>query len=505
MNMIDLSSLTVEGGFFLVNSNKPAPYDWIADEGGPRHFVGTYRQSGAPIREALIHAIRNAKQRVFVASFMLGDNQVIDEMIDAAKRLEGGVYLITALDERSMRRGLQEYEDNEQEAPEERKKNFERLTSSGVYVRGHESCHAKFAVIDSHTAIVGSANFVAKGFEWTGEANLVLREKTGVRQLSRLFTELWYQGCTWEVPPGQTYLVAERKAQQAPARPEPPTGQPGEIVWTNGSGQMSLLKAIQRTIDAARERLTLSTYSIVGMQKNSALLVDRIHESLRRDVDVRLFVRQRNPYPEQNEELVALHDAGVKIHGDHRNHAKVAIADTTTAMLFSANFDANHGLDSGVEVGARIDDESTMRELARYMDHVIAHAETSFVRNPQLGQMVGRLATAKWCQPWEGEEVVRIRCRLAEFEALANEAKLGPCLFEKNEDKLRFYVGGTVIEGEINDGILSASPLLGTDGMSASNRMRDWMTSVRRRNDGATAQRGIFAGKWTRDEDTHDR
>ena len=501
MSALDFSSVVVNGGFFLLKQESPVPYAWAPDRGGPCHFVGTYRDSGAPIREALIDAIREAQQRVFVASFMLGDEQVIDEMLRAAERLQGGVYLITALDERSMRRGLQEYEDNEQEAPEERKKNFERLTSGGVYVRGHESCHAKFAVIDDRIAVVGSANFVKNGFEWTGEANLVVREEAAVRQLVSLFTELWFEGCAWEIPPGLTYVVAERASEQSPKHPKTPSGSSNEIVWTNGGGQTSLLAAIHNTIDAAREDLTLSTYSIFGMHQNPALLVDHVYRAIDRGVRVRVFVRQRNAWPDQMEELVALHAAGAKIHADVRNHAKVAIADDTVAVLFSANFDAKHGLDSGVEGGVRIDDKETVHELSRYMNHVIDHADTEFVHNPTLADLNGRLA-ARWCKDWKGNLDVRVRCNLSEFSGLVEHAKKGPCLFERTDRQVRFYVGRTILEGEEYGGTITASPSPEEISQSAADRLKDWLKSVRDRGKRAKSERGFFPGRMILDETT---
>ena len=152
---VDVSRNIVHGGFFVLGKREVTPFTVSHGPPGDEETLVTYRGSGAPIRDALVSAIRSAKHRVFIASFMLGDEDVVREMIAAADRLKGGVYLITALDERSLGRGLREYEESEQESPEERKKNFERLTSSGVYVRGHESCHAKFAVIDDRIAIVG--------------------------------------------------------------------------------------------------------------------------------------------------------------------------------------------------------------------------------------------------------------------------------------------------------------------------------------------------------------
>ena len=490
MRTLDLADRRVEGGFFLLRNRKQDPFTWSRDENKTQHIVGTYRNSGAPIRDALIEMLRAATVRVFVASFMLGDQPILDELIAAAERLKGGIYVVTALDEQSLGRGLREYEGDEQESPKERQKNFERLTSRGIYVRGHESCHAKFVVVDNTAALVGSANLVSAGMDFTGEANVVIREPSQVRQLVRLFGELWYEGCVWEVPPGPTYLVAERKPCKTPVKPVAPSGAPGEIVWTNGSGQMSLLRAIHETIDAAQHDLTLATYSIVGMRENPALLVTPLRRALERGVKIRLFVRQRNGYPDQMREVVELYEAGVLIHGDLRNHAKFVIADETKALLFSANFDSKHGLDSGVEVGARIDDPAALHDLKRYADHAIANADAEFLRNPQLCDLDGRLA-ARWCKRWNFGSEVHLSCTKASSHLAKLATEPGPCLFESGPSSdLRVYLGTSVLEGEVQDGTAVIGKVVDSE-QNADDRLQSWLASVRQASNASAYQRGF--------------
>jgi phosphatidylserine/phosphatidylglycerophosphate/cardiolipin synthase-like enzyme len=500
MRTLDLAARRVEGGFFLLRNRKQDPFTWSRDENRTQHIVGTYRNSGAPIRDALVEMLRAAKERVFVASFMLGDQPILDELIAAAERLRGGVYVVTALDERSLGRGLREYEGDEQESPEERQKNFERLTSRGIYVRGHESCHAKFVVVDNTAALVGSANLVSAGMDFTGEANVVIRDPSQVRQLVRLFGELWHEGCVWEVPPGPTYLVAERKPCKPPMKPAAPSGESGEVVWTNGSGQMSLLKAIHDTIDAAQQELTLATYSIVGMSENPALLITPLQRALERGVRIRLFVRQRNGYREQMREVVKLHDAGVQIHGDLRNHAKFVIADKNKALLFSANFDSKHGLDSGVEVGARINDPAALYDLKRYADHAIENADAEFVRNPHLGDLNGQLA-ARWCKRWNLDSEIQLACPGASNLLAKWATESGPCLFEAGSSSdLRLYLGTAVLKGDIQSGATVIREVADSD-QHVDDRLQSWLASVRQGGNANAIQRGFCAARLISSDD----
>lgn len=488
MIAIDLGKNIVNGGFFLLNGRASTPFRWSNTAHHDFRFVGTYRDSGTPIRNALLEAIRHAQRRVFVTSFLVGDEQFLEELIAAADRLKGGVYVITALDEQSLRRGLAEYEEGEQGSSEERRKNSERLTARGVYVRGHEQCHAKFAVVDDDVALVGSANLVTQAFAWTDEANILLRVPSAIRQLQRLFTELWYSGCTWEVPPGKTYVVAQRAPQKSPCQPDPPSDQPGEVVWTNGPEQVSLLRAIQRTIDSARKELILSTYSIVGMTQKPHLILEHLKRALQRGVNVRLFIRQRNAWQEQMAEVVAFDDMGVEIFGDLRNHAKVAIADGKQAVVFSANLDGNYGLDAGVEVGVTADEATCVRELVTYMNHVIAHADAQFVRNPTLSQLDGQLA-ARWCKKWPWSGKVTVKCFAAEAEAFARTASQGVVLFEHMGDDLRLFAGD--LELVIDTRLSTWRGQIVESSKPAGERLVEWLRSVRESQTASAESRGF--------------
>lgn len=478
---VDLAKTTLPGGFFVLNGRKSAPYhNWLDTGSGDYVCVGTYRDSGSPLRDAILKAIREAQRKVFVASFLIGDEAVTQALLEAADRLRGGVYVITALDERSLERGMQDYQDDDDTSDEGRRKQFERLTTKGVYVRGHESCHAKFVVIDESMAIVGSANLVAKAFEWTGEANVVVRNQQEVRQIVRLFAELWHGGCIWEIPPGSTYTVSQRAPTSSPIAPRPPACEPGNVVWTNGAEQGSLLSAIHKVIDSSRSRLTIATYSLCGMTGKRWMLIDPIEKAIRRGVKTRLFIRQRNAFPRQSSELECLHDLGVEVLGDLRNHAKAVIADGKHAVVFSANFDAQHGLDSGVEVGVYLPSGTkVVTAVDRYLQHAIENADVRYVRNPSQADLDGILA-ARWCSPCLLPKKLTVKCSPSDWLTFREATESGPVLFEiTGNDPCRLIAGDNEFH-LVQDG--SAHRLQPRSASASSaETLRTWLGSARQK------------------------
>ena len=495
MTVLDLSQKRIDGGFFALTSAERVPYSWGSKNGGSERFLGTYRDSGAPIRGALIDLLRNAKKRVFIASFVIGDTELIDEIVAAADRLRGGVYVICALDDLSLKRGLEEYDDDIDGSPEERRKNFERLTSRGVYVRGHESCHAKFALVDDKVAIIGSANFVTNGFVWTGEANVRIEGADEVGRLKQLFTALWYSGCTFEVPPGSNYLVSDRAPTESPLPYPAISRSRGAVVWTDGPDNTSLLDSIREVIDGAERTLVLSSYSVAGMVGRSDLLFDRIKAARDRGVETKFFVRQRNAWRNQRQELMYLYSIGVEIHGDTRNHAKVAIGDNRDAVLFSANFDATHGLDSGVEVGYRLSDSVQIGELSRYIEHAIAHADTRYVHEPLLSELDGLLA-ARWCEKWRYQRVLEVSGLDAVLPQYQTGALVPPVLYEEcRNGAVRVWIGETQIAGRVKGDRVEDFAVEKAKNGDSNAKLEEWLASVRRKNDPEVKRRGIFAGK----------
>lgn len=498
--IVDLASQRVRGGFFIFGDCAQRAFRWPQNNDGSYQFIGTFRdptdsisRKHGTVRDALLDLIRNSNARVFVASLLIGDQEVIEELLRAAARLKGGVYVITALTPKALRQGLADHEVDDA-PPEERKKNFERLTEGGIYVRGHEGCHAKFAVSDDSRALIGSANFVRNSLDWNNEAGLVVRDAVQVRQAARLFTELWFGGCTWEIPAGRVYTVAQRTATEPPSLPDLPGQVANRLVWTNGPDQTLLLKTIQDTIAAARNELTISSYSIVGMSENESLVFEPLRQAIERGVAVRLHIRQKNARPWEMAELVAAADMGVEIHGDTRNHAKAVISDRKVGVVFSANLDANHGLTNGVEVGMRLEDPVYVDHLCSYFDHVIETAETMFVRDPTLGQLNEFLA-GRWRKKWPFR---------SEFElygpkagTFLEEAVNGVCLYEEHDDELWLYTARIRASLKVSPDGESARMKSIAESKPAEERMGEWLQSVRGPRAGSLPPRGFCPARLT--------
>ena len=506
-DVADLGALTYPEGYFLLRepAASRSPYrPGHAPDNRPYRHVFTYAGSRPVIKEAALDLLASARRKVFLASFFVGEPDLLEALYAAASRLRGGVYVISALDEMSLRRGLERTE--AADAPDAgdfraRNKRFEDMTSRGIAVRGHANCHAKFLIVDDRIALVSSANLEtpalvdARDRGATGESGAVVTDPDEVARLSRFFARLWY-ACPFEMPPGEDHTVQERAPAPSPCRVSTSAVAPRpSVIWTHDDEQ-GILANIHDVIGRAQDRLLLSTFSLNGLTERPELLIDPLKRALEaRSLHVSLLVRGRNNVQVHRRDANALARLGVKIHADSLNHAKAVIADDRHGALFSANFDGEHGLLSGVEVGVRLDGEPALTEAVRFFDHVIAHADLAFAANPTQREMNDRLG-AGWRTPWPLEADVRVAASRRTWERFCSAVVSPPVLFTRETaNTLRLYAGGEqwTLGDRRADGARRLELSKDGDGTSAEQRLNSWLSPPRGRKDqkGPRARRGF--------------
>jgi len=506
-NVLDLGAITHHDGFFLgAGSYGRQPGYEPADTGTGEDYrhVFTRKGSGTTVKETALELIRSARQKVFLASYLLGEPDLLGALFDVAGRLRGGVYVISELSERTMRQQLAELEEevDADAAVRAHKKNFAELTRHGVAVRGRADCHAKFLVVDDRAALVSSANLDTRGLNETGENGAMITSPTEVDRVARFFTRLW-DSCSYEMPAGSAeYSVRERPPGPSRCRVPVPdvTPAPG-VIWTDGKEERLILAHLHDIIGRARRRLTLATFSLNGLVSRRELLIEPLAAALRDgEVAASLLCRGRNNMGAHRRDAAALADLGVRIYADQLNHAKGVIADDAHGALFSANFDAAHGLLDGVEAGVRLDGQPALAEASRFFRHAIEHADLEYARHPTAAQLDAALA-ARWRVPWPYGKRLRVTATAAHWQRFHADAATGPVLYTtdktaagKARAEVRLYAGARQWllspphANETHD-LTPADPPGQQAPQDAVGLLEQWLTAPRRgRNERANDQ-----------------
>jgi phosphatidylserine/phosphatidylglycerophosphate/cardiolipin synthase-like enzyme len=131
-------------------------------------------------------------------------------------------------------------------------------------------------------------------------------------------------------------------------------------------------------------------------------------------------------------EATAFAEAGVEIYADQLTHAKGVVADGRYGAVFSANFETDHGLTGGVEVGMRLDGRTyALTAAPHYYEHVMAESDLTFVRNARLGDLAERLdPDERYLHRWPLPRTVEVTADDAGWASLAEQS--GPALYERN-------------------------------------------------------------------------
>ncbi|GAB1822279.1 phospholipase D-like domain-containing protein [Herbidospora sp. RD11066] len=447
---IDLGEIRLDGGYFLRRDGRTAPFAPLPDEGDYGHLV-TYRNSPPTIRAALLDLVRTARRKVFVASWFIGDAELTQALIEAADRLRGGVYVISAIDSGSLRRGLKGLEEADNRDAAEHKR-FDELCKAGIRVRGHENCHAKFAVADDEVAVVTSANFVTRAFKVTGESGVVVRDPRQAERLGRLFARLWHERCTWElplVPRDGLYTAGGHTPRKWPGKVVQPGLEPG-VIWTDDD-EHHIRRHLHDIIGGAREDLLLATWNL-NASGDPGLLLDPVRAAAERGTRVRILVRAFPDRATHRAEATALVEAGAEVYADTETHVKGAFADTDKGALFSANFDAEHGMTSGVEVGCRLDGSPALAIARRFLDHMMTGADTDFVVDPRQRDLHDRMdRRCHWHLVWPLAREIEVAADDHDWREFTLQSARGPVLYVGGAPRIDLLTNGgrwSLVPGE---------------------------------------------------------
>lgn len=375
---------------------QPAPYRVHDTKRGDIIHVSTDDLSGtAHIRHALLKQISEAKNKVLFCSFLFADEEIVAALCEAAERLQGGVYVLTALGKHLRAEVLEPDADIDantvklQERAKRHEQHLRRMAKAGVWLRSAEDCHAKLCVVDDASATVTSANATQEAYESNPEDGLVLREPRTARELGRLFAHVWQHLATLESTPGSRLDVHSLPPSRVPVWRALTGIGSIRLVTTLRRDETSLRDAVIEVIDRATERLVIATYSFIGMENHPVGAA--LARAVDRNVEIDLLVQPRNLIRAQCASLawlVGLAPDRVRLHGHRRTHTKSIVADAQVTLLWTGNLESRHGWETGIEVGVVVDDAAVASAVTGWTTDVMDRSTHTAIVTPSARQLV---------------------------------------------------------------------------------------------------------------------
>jgi phosphatidylserine/phosphatidylglycerophosphate/cardiolipin synthase-like enzyme len=402
---IDYGDAVMEGGLFLTQVPRPAPQTKPYENGRGAFFqhLSTFPDRST-IKEEVLTLLRTAQRCIFFASFLIQDEEVTEALMDSAKRLKGHVYVLTTLKDQDFEALHLASAEADDDGPSfsEHREHVEQLARNGIPVKARKDCHAKFMVTDDKYAIITSANAVPTCYVDIRQSNgatrpanpengVLLRIPSEVHRLGNFFRAIWRAGANYYVSPDPLVStirdLTEETVPISCAEPLQPANE-GEVLWT-APNDCRILAAMVRMIKEADDRVRISSFGIKGIEHHA--LGKALAEAANRGVEVEILVR-RMPRERLRSccQLSNLLGKRLTILGDRGNHSKAVVVDDKAAMVLTANLDAEHGLDGGVEVGFYSRRPAFRKAVAAFLDEVKSNADHEFVPDPTQEQAYER-------------------------------------------------------------------------------------------------------------------
>jgi phosphatidylserine/phosphatidylglycerophosphate/cardiolipin synthase-like enzyme len=405
---IEYGDSIIDGGLFLKNPAMNSSAVDYADHSGDffRH-LSTFTERST-IRECLIEHLDQAQKHIFFASFLIQDDQIIQHLVEAAKRLKGHVYVLTTLKKNDFEviSLLQDDADHHEWDFNAHMECVKYLATCGISVKARKDCHAKFAVFDDQSAVITSANAVPTCYTNIKQSNGHMRKAnpengvlieipSEVDRIANFFRSIWRSAYNYYIAPDRNFSdVGEFSKDIIPVHCEEPTypSDKGQIIWT-APDDFRILNSLLEMIDTADHKLRISSYVFKGLSGH--LVSRKLQQAAKRDVEIEVFVRgmSRRDHLDSCYHLKKTLGDQIRIYGDFYNHSKSVVVDDKQAMILTANLDSQHGLDSSVEVGFVSSDFEFVTSVSRFLDRLRAECVLEFIANPRQSQAGERFST----------------------------------------------------------------------------------------------------------------
>lgn len=361
--------------------------DW---KGKTESLISTHPKNSA-ILDAMVEMISTAKHQVFLFNWMLQHPLIEQTLVSAANRLNGRVHVLTTLETSIHSR----YSDDEQSM--NNLSRLQELAGNGVYIRLHPEAHAKYLIVDDKL-LVTSANVNVNSLEKNIETGIIIEDSKTVKSFNSFFSYLWLHEANQHIRPSKYDPRLGNPWSQAET-PDPPRAT-ADAIWTLDNRRMSLVESIINRIKSAKKTLRISTYALsnaeLGIGKQ---VVDALVNASQIGVEITILYHAtdiaigRPPRGQESEGFLRLMSCkGVSIKGHPNLHAKHVIADDTSGLLFTANLDGNHGLNTGVEVGVRLSKDAS-QQLSKWHDNLFDSFPLELVISPTISELSKRKGT----------------------------------------------------------------------------------------------------------------
>ncbi len=326
------------------------------------------------IEKKIVDIINKSKKKIFLCSFLINSEPVVEALLKKASELKGHIYCITAINTNYIKylydKDIEPYFEKYNFKALERLSGNDDQIKSAIAIRGNQNVHAKFIIIDDEEAFITSANFTKSSFRDAPEIGIHTNYTHLVKPLNQLFKDCYLKRYSnlqgFKDKPIRGFSVYRyNKTTDLPVFPFFNNNQTTEsLAWTydlqnipkiKNFEKRTIEKSILNLIKQENKSIDIFTYSFKNLEGTELIkvLIEKIQNP---NIPIRILIfsnDNKQPYSSTDiDKLVKLSkkNKNLKIRACKRFHAKGLIT-SNEIIISSANLDGKLGLNGNFEIG----------------------------------------------------------------------------------------------------------------------------------------------------------
>ncbi|MFQ5979207.1 MAG: phosphatidylserine/phosphatidylglycerophosphate/cardiolipin synthase family protein [Candidatus Heimdallarchaeota archaeon] len=310
-------------------------------------------------------AVKNNKP-LFIASFIVSYHAIVDHLVEAAQKLKGKIFLITAIDRNEVRKITL---DSSITSSTERShfSALEKLSRAGVRIRNYSEGHWKMLIVGDEIGFITSANITREAYEENPEVGLIFHDRTILQSLQSLFNTVWFNFCTKELVKRKTIdLEVPDNVKLADNILTKSSG--GEIELWMTLGHTRFKGVILNALEEARSNIDILCYSITNKE-----IIAKLNRKAQQGIKIRIVLPVIHSMKEATKQKIAALDEAIETRYFVQTHAKTILVDQKRVLVSTGNLDKHLNQDRSLDLAISSIQGKTINELSSLFEFVFKH------------------------------------------------------------------------------------------------------------------------------------
>lgn len=287
------------------------------------------------LKDKISNLIINAKETIFICSFLINDNDIVNHLIEKASN-GVNIYILTASEAVINKSNNEDYTRHDEHVAL-----LKKLSSEYRILVRTGNIHAKFIIIDAHRAsikgLLSTSNFNKEPLSRDGEVGIML-DTIRATNLANLFIKTFWEKSENELARDGKSLNNVTSKETAIELDDSNT------LFTFDDEYNSIKENVIKYIINAQKRIYITSFNY-DYKDIEAVLLDKARHGL----DIQIIGRQRKILNSNLYKILKDYE-NVMFYVHEAIHAKLLICDNS-ALLLTANFEEK-GIDTGVEISS---------------------------------------------------------------------------------------------------------------------------------------------------------